>query len=445
MSKNKSLFQEFSPVSLTEWEEKISKDLKGKPLSVLENETNEGFTFPPYFTKENSTDYTVGNSVEKRKEDTESNSWNMDKTIKVLDAKKANKLALKSLLEGVNSITFKGDLSNLSILLENVMIEIITLNFISKNPIDTILQLQEICTKQNLDFNEINGSISFDFLTDFAKNKKGIPSNSEGFSTLNSFVKNNLENKLKTIAIGTCMYQKSGANCTQQIAIGLSKGVEYLNYLTENFEINKISDKITFHFAVGNDYFIEIAKLRAFRLLWSQILKSFGAKNTATTINVTTSTLLWAEKDIKNNMLRATSQAMSAVTGGCDSLNILPFDTNSETTENYSERIANNVQLILKEESYLDKVNDPANGSYYIENITNVLAKNSWELFQEMEKNGGFISSIENKFIEKEINESADKLKSNYSEGKITLVGVNKFAQEKSESELTIPKFNSTK
>ena len=442
MSKNKPLFQEFPTITLQEWEEKIIKDLKGKPLSALENNTQEGISYFPHFTKENSSDYYLENSDSKRKPSSEENNWNTDVAIKVKDSKIANTFALNSLKNGVNSLTFKGDLSEISVLLDNIMIEIVSINFITRDPKNTISQLKEICNNRDLNLNVLKGSITYDFLTDFAKNKKPSSFNSIGFENLNSLVNEIKESKFEAIAIGTCMYQKAGANITQQIAIGLSKGVEYLNNLTENNSIDDLANKVTFHFNIGNDYFMEIAKIRAFRLLWSQVLTSFGAKNTKTTISATTSSLLWAEKDMKNNMLRATSQAMSAVIGGCDSLNILPFDTINETTKSYSKRVASNVHHILKEESYLDKVNDPSNGSYFIEHLSNTLAENSWELFQSMEEKGGFIKCIENKFIETEINKSAEKLKQDYKEGKITVVGVNKYAQEKSESELNIPKFN---
>jgi len=436
MSKNKSLFQEFPTINLSQWEEKITKDLKGKSLSVLENETEENFTLSPYFNEENSADYAINNSTEKRKPTTENNNWDFNQTIVVTDEKKANKKALISLKEGVNSLTFKGNNLNLEILLDGIMLEIISVSFLTKKPLEIAQQLKEICVNRNINFKDLKGTISYNALTSFAKKGTWVSSQKEEFETLKSLVELTKDSNLNCIAVGTCTFQKAGANITQQIAIALSQGIEFLNYLTDFYTIEELSSKVEFHFNIGNNYFFEMAKIRAFRLLWSQVLKYFGAKETSTTINCSTSTLFWAKKDVKNNMLRATSQAMCAITAGADVVSVSTFETEIELKKSYASRIANNVHLILKEESYFDKVNDPANGSYYIENLTNKIAKDSWELLQKIEEYGGFISCLENNFIAKEVAKSAEKLIQKYNNGEITIVGVTKFAQEKSETKL---------
>jgi methylmalonyl-CoA mutase len=172
------------------------------------------------------------------------------------------------------------------------------------------------------------------------------------------------------------------------------------------------ASKIRFSFGIGSSYFQEIAKLRAARLMWSAVLNGFDRGNgEAGRMDIHCVTSKW-NKTSDNphmNMLRTQTEAMSAILGGADSLTVEPFDVVFRQTDEFSERIARNQQLILKEEAYFDKVADPSAGSYYIENLTKLIAENGWKLFVETEEQGGFLSALKSGFIQAKLSESAVK------------------------------------
>ena len=390
MSKNKLQLNEFSPVLLKEWEEKINKDLKGKSLSELEWTQDDGISLSPYFNKENSKNYQKNESELKSKSNTKKNDWETNTFIKVNNEKEGNKKALKALKEGSNSLTFRGDNLNLTVLLEGIMIEIIAIHFITKTPTDLIQKLKDLCLARSITFIDLDGSISFDYLGNYARKGKWLSTEENITKELHASFNIAKEADLRTICASNSYFEKSGATVSQQIAISLAQGTEYLNILTSEYKAEEIARKIQFSMAIGGNYFLEIAKIRAFRMLWSKVLTAFESTYTTTIIQGTTSTLFWSNSQPKNNMLRATSSAMSGILGGCDSLTVVPFDEVANQKEKFSERVATNVQLILNEESYFDKVVDPANGSYFIENLTEEIAELSWKIFQEIEEKGGF-------------------------------------------------------
>lgn len=430
MSKNEATFNEFSSVSLKQWEEKIIKDLKGKSISELEWTNSDNISLIPYFNKENSKNYTSNSSENKSKENTSSNEWNINKFIKITSEKEANEEAKKALSEGVNSLTFRGDDIDLEILLKDIMIEIISIHFIVRKPEQFISDLKNLCQKRAITFIDLDGSVSFDYLGNYARKGTWITSKEQIINDLKNTFDSAKESDIKTICASNTYFQKSGATVSQQIGIALAQGTEYLNLLTPDLNAEEVAKKMQFEFSIGRNYFLEIAKIRTFRMLWAKVLTAFGSNEISTKISTSTSTLFWSDKQPKNNMLRSTSQAMSAVLGGCDSLTISNFDAVSDNKKSYSDRIASNVQLILKEESYFDKVNDPANGSYFIENLTEELAEKSWLFFQEIEKKGGYIEALEKNYIQEEVYNSGEKLIELYNKGKTTLVGVNKYETE---------------
>lgn len=405
MGKENNLFNEFNPSSIAEWKKQIEKDLKGKSLESLNWVNFEGIEIVPYYTKENALIYTKP-AVSKATED---NSWEINQIIQVNNNEEtANSTALKALVGGVNSLTFVGDNLNIASLLKNIMIDIIALNFVTESPVTTINDIIKYCSENKIDISNVNISISYDYLS---KNE----------ADLTKAI--NFETNFKNIVINSNKTQYAGANMTLQLAILLAEGNEYLKKL---HAVKNIENQFKFNLSIGNNYFFEIAKIRAFRLLWQNVLEAYEIKNTKTSIHCETSTLLWGKTDNENNILRASSAAMSAILGGCDSLSITPYNFNDE---DFSNRITKNIQILLKEEAYLDKVIDPAAGSYYIEHLTNTMAANSWAIFQEIEKQGGYLKAIENDFIPNLINESATKLTNEFNEGKITLIGINKYSK----------------
>ena len=428
MSKKENLFEEFSPISLKEWEEKIEKDLKGKPLSILEYTHANSIELIPYFNQENSKNYSE--SANRTLKNSRTNEWNINALIEIENEKEANEKALKALSQGANSLFFIGELKNLEVLLSDIMIEIIAVNFITPNPSQLAIELKKLCLDRSITFIDQEGSITFDYLGNFAKKGRWLATQDEVLTELENIVNTTIESDLIALTASNYYFQQCGADIVQQVGIALAHGVEYINLLNKKFTSDEIANTLQFEFAIGENYLGEIAKLRAFRLLWNKVLAAFEVFDCSTIINGTTSPLFWSNKQPKNNMLRATSSAMSAIIGGCDSLTVLPFDLMDSKKESFAERVANNIQLILKEESYFDKVTDPAKGSYYIENLTEEIAERAWEFFQEIERKGGYIKALEANYIQGEIEKSADQLMEKYNAKEITLVGVNKYETE---------------
>lgn len=429
MSKKQQLFEEFSSVSLQQWEEKIVKDLKGKSISELEWKHSNLIDLIPNYNKENSKNSPAQKELSS-KENKSSNDWNMSAFIVITNEKEANKEALKSLSEGVNSLTFVGEINDIETLLKDIMIEIISIDYITPKTSDFVIKLKTLCSSRNINFDELRGSVSFDYLGNFARKGNWFSSLEEISTELSTHLETNKSTSLNSLTASNSYFQQSGANTIQQLGIALAQGVEYFHLLNSSNTNHEIANNLQFHFGIGGNYFAEIAKIRAFRVLWNKILTAFETSVDKLTINAVTSSLMWSDKQPKNNMLRATSSAMSAIIGGCDSLTVSPFDSVDSHKESFSERIATNLQLILKEESYLDKVVDPSKGSYFIENLTAELAEKSWLFFQEIEKNGGYIKALESGFIQNEIEKSANQLIEEYNSGKLNLVGVNKYETE---------------
>jgi methylmalonyl-CoA mutase len=217
---------------------------------------------------------------------------------------------------------------------------------------------------------------------------------------------------LRTIHLNAATYNNSGADTVQELAFGISTGSEYLTQLTDRgLSADFAASKMRFSFGIGSNYFMEIAKLRAARLLWSVVQKGFRipeGESIKMDIHCVTSEKNKSENEPDMNMLRTQTEAMSAILGGTDSLTVEPFDKTFRHPDEFSERIARNQQLILKEEAYFDKVADPAGGSYYIENLTSLIADKAWRLFLEIEDQGGFLSSLNSGFIMKKLSEAGN-------------------------------------
>jgi len=207
--------------------------------------------------------------------------------------------------------------------------------------------------------------------------------------------------------------------------------VEYLNFLTEKgLDIDDVSKHIRFNFATGSSYFIEIAKLRALRFLWAKITNEYGISDSNSAkmhIHSVSSSLNKTVYDPYVNMLRTTTETMSAALGGADSITVLPFDFVSGKTSELGIRIARNQQLLLKGESHFDKVNDPAAGSYYVENLTDELIENAWDLFLEVEEKGGYLKAFESGFITNKIQEEATKIRTEVASRKKIILGTNQY------------------
>ena len=434
MENFEKIFEEFPPVSTQEWEAVIEKDLKGADYNKkLVWRTAEGFQVRPYYRAENLADipWTGQNPNEfpyVRGNKAEGNEWLVRQDITVKDIAEANKVALNALSRGANSIGFKLEYDKaytaieISTLLNGIDQKAVEINLYNNK---YHLPLLEMLSK----IPGVKGSLNYDPLTRYLRRGTWFVTENTDMELAYIMVKAEMPD-FQTIGVNGHVFTNAGATIVQELAFSLAVGAEYLDKLTEKgLTIDEIAPKMRFNLAVGQNYFMELAKMRAYRLLWANIVKAYGGKeeNAKMHIHATNAQLGMSLYDAYVNMLRTTTGTMSAVLGGVDSFAVMPFDTPFEIPTDFADRIARNQQLILKEEAHFDKVADPAAGSYYIENLTESLAAAAWDLFNKIQDEGGYLEAVRKGMIQGLIKESANKKFSNVATRRETILGTNQF------------------
>lgn len=458
MSKQEKLFEHFPPVSTKEWMDKINSDLKGADFSKkLVWKTNEGFEVKPFYRSEDTDGLPYisvlpGDFPYIRGTSNNGNSWLIRQNIDVEDYKLANKKALDILMKGVDSLGFviKDPESitekNIETLLKGIHFESVEINFLSHGKAKDILKyFIKAVKKEGANLTKIRGAIEADPLGRLMINGNLCIPVESGLDYLASLTREALSlSHFRTIRVDASNFTNAGADIVEELAFGLSMANEYMSQLTERGISSDIAaSKICFSFGTGSNYFFEIAKLRAARLLWAIVVSAYKPEKTESSVmEIHSITSRWNKTiyDPCVNLLRTQTEAMSAVLGGADSLTVDPFDMVFRQPDEFSERIARNQQLILKEEAYFDKTADPAGGSYYIEKLTYMIAGNAWKLFVEIEEQGGFLAALKTGLIQNRIAESAVKRKADIASGKEILLGTNRFPDinEKAPSEIEL-------
>ncbi len=440
----KKLFEEFNPVSTKAWEELILKDLKGADYSKkLITKTYEGIDIKPFYRKENIEHLqhfrsSPGEFPFVRTNKTDKNHFKNHQDIIVSKIVQANLKAVDLIQNGINSIGFdlqnypKIENSELNALLMNINLEHVNLNFTNIHaPIKftKIFILYTINQKYNPE--KINGFIDFDPLSELTLT--GICKDTNNFLTktiteLFQLVKNDLP-KYKMIGVNASHFKNAGASSVQELAFALSIGNEYLaNFESTEINIEQIAGKMKFTFGITSHYFMEIAKIRAARLLWSIITETYGLgnkENAYMNIHSVTGDYNKTVYDAHVNILRTTTEAASGILGGTDSICVKPFNSTYTTLDDFSVRIAKNIPIILQEEAYFDKVIDPAGGSWFIESLTASIAEESWKLFLEIEKVGGYIEAFKKGIIKAKTEETTRKHDTDLACRKEILLGTN--------------------
>ena len=430
MVQREKLFNQFPPVTTQAWIDKLKIDLKEEDYNKkLVWITNEGFEVKPFYRSEDLDNLKYINTR------TDNNNWFIRQNIEVADYLSANQKAVNILMKGVDSLGFiivdpdTVSEENFKILLEGIHIESIELNFWCNGKAGEILEiLNKIATSAGIR-KQIHGAIETDPLGRLMLNGKLCIPIEAGLDYLASVTRSSsVLPGLRTIQINASVFNNSGADVVQELAFAISMGSEYLSQLmARGIEHDLASSAIGFTFGTGSNYFFEIAKIRAARLLWSVVNHGFNPENPDIHMHVHSITSRWNKTiyDPYVNMLRTQTEAMSAIVGGADTVTVEPFDTVFRQPDEFSERIARNQQLILREESYFDKVADPAAGSYYIENLTTLIADNAWKLFLETEEKGGFLACLKSGFIQEKIEGSAEKRKKCIATRKTVFLGTN--------------------
>ena len=237
--------------------------------------------------------------------------------------------------------------------------------------------------------------------------------------------------KAERVGVSTRPYHNAGGNAVQELAFALATGVEYLRQAEKRgVSVDQIAPKFVFGFAMGSDFFMGIAKLRAARLLWAKAVAASGGNADAQKMRIYASTALWnkTQLDPYVNMLRNTTEAFSAVVGGADNLYVAPFDEVARTPDDFSKRIARNTQIMLAEECHFDHVVDPAGGSYYVETLTAQVASAAWAIFQQIEKAGGMLKALEAGIPQQQVKAVAAKKAEAVAQRRLSLIGTNVYA-----------------
>ena len=441
MAENKEkLFDQFPPVSTEEWRAKVEVDLKGADFNKkLVWRTNEGFNVQPMYRAEDIKDLKTTDSLPGEypfvRGTKTNNDWYIRQEIEVCCPKAANEKATEVLGKGVTSLGFKLkediDAEGLKTLLAGIDLAKVEVNFdcCPNKALQLAKDLVEVVKAAGA-ADTFTGSIGFDPFRRLLKHGKDFPKDIKALAA--EIVKAVADvNNLRVLAVNTDKLCNAGAYIYQELGYALSWGNEWLSQLTDaGIDATEAAKRIKFNMGISTNYFMEIAKFRAARMLWAQIVKQYEPKcDCACKMNVhaTTSEFNQTIFDAYVNLLRSQTESMSAALAGVDSITVTPFDKQYKNPDEFSERLARNQQLLLKEESHLDKIVDPAGGSYYVETLTMSIANEAWKLFLATEEQGGFYAALKAGEVQKAVNESSDKRHTDVARRKESLLGTNQF------------------
>ena len=423
------ILDEFIKIDSKLWNKKIKDDLiKLGHSSIPSYNSKENIKIKPFYTSEDLNNL-------KNLDSNYPNSWAICQNITADNSSDANIKALELINKGAESMNFiiQNDSILCNDLLKNIDIEKTELFFKIKFHSNSYLKsLNDIIKSSSTSFN-----ISYDPIGSLVKTGSWESSMNEDLDKLNKNI-NILEKFNNVIIVNSGLYQNSGANIFEEIAFTLSHANEYLNHLN-----GKCANKIAFNISMGSNYFFEIAKLKALRLLWSTITKEYNNEINFPHIIAKPSKRNKTIYDYNNNILRTTTECMSAILGGANTISNITYDSIFNNKNEYSDKIALNQLLIIKHETYIDKVKNAADGSYYINSLTNTIAEESLRIFKDIENNGGFISALEKNIIQKRIDKSHRIEQELFNNNKEKLLGINIFTDidQKIKSEINKPIF----
>lgn len=426
-----NLLEGFKPITKEEWLKQIEKELKGKSIETLDWKITDNLLLKPFYLSGDINTHAPTLKVAL------SQQRNICEYIIVDEPTEANKKALKALMLGANSLHFNCINAELydnffEVLLNEIEWEYIHIDFTFNHGEIFVNELHKWCLKKQIDTKTLQGSFCYDVY--HRQLTKGIAADENGFKNFLVAAKQQFP-KMTNLNIYAASYLNAGANVIQELAYTCAHVNEYLNLLREADLLSQIN-ALHIQIAVGSNYLVEIAKLRSLRLILASVFEKYDL-NLEVFIHAHTATINKSHKDAYNNMLRATTEVMSAIIGGANQISARPYDAISAQTTEFSERIARNIALILSEESYLDKVIDPAAGSYLLEKLTEEIAEKSWEKFCSIENKGGWKALLHNGEMIKDIESNAERLIEEYRNNNKVLIGVNKYPN-KNDKELTI-------
>ena len=443
MEDNK-LFSEFPPVPTEKWEEAINKDLKGADYEKkLVWKTIEGFKVKPYYRAEDleNLEYLESNPDQApftRGKHADNNVWDIRQDIKADTLEAANALALEALNRGANSLGLCAckveNVEQMRTLLKDIHPEACKINFTcSKDYLHTLKLFLQVVEEGGYDPAKVYGSCNFDIYGrallhgDYRNGEQG---DYQEAVELVRFAKEHLPN-FRVLAVNGRYIHNAGSSIVQELGFTLASANDLVAHLTDcGLTVEEVAKNLVFNFATGSTYFMEIAKIRAARMLWSKIMEQYKPQcDCCLKVFINATSSLWNKSifDPYVNMLRTTTETMSAAIAGADSITTNPFDIAFEKSDSFGYRIGRNQQLLLKEESYMDKIVDPAGGSYYIENLTDSIAQYAWQLFLDVESHGGMAKAIRENYVQDEVARVAQQRDMDIATRRTTILGTNQY------------------
>lgn len=454
MANNSQLFAEFQAPTREEWLAKIEVDLKGADFQKkLVWRTNEGFNVQPFYRREDleglpAVDSLPGEFPFVRGNKTADNLWYVRQDIDASDPVAANAKALDLLNKGVDSLCFgfspqQCTAETIEALLKGIYPEAVELNFRTCQRAGILLPelLTDYLKKTDAKLDQLHGSIGFD---PFEKMLHAGFDTSAVIGLAGKYIDGLSELPLyRCLNVDSVALNNAGAYIYQELGYALAWGNEWLAMLTEQgYGADEVAGRIKFNMGVSDNYFMEIAKFRAARLLWAQIVKRYEpASDGACQMHVCAQTSRYNQTvfDSYVNLLRSQTETMSAALGNVDSIVVTPFDAPYKQPDEFSERLARNQQLLLKEEAHFDKLVDVGGGSYYIEHLTDAIAQQAWKLFLAVEEDGGFLAQCLSGKVQEAVNASNAKRHGDAAKRKEFMLGTNQFPNFNEKSEGKVP------
>ena len=401
-----SLFSEFDPVSAKAYKQKIQFDLKGADYNdTLVWQSLEGIHVRPFYHKD---------EVKKTANITLPKHWFIGEKIFINQAVQSAETANNAIANGVEAVYFQAnkpfDIAALFTTLSDTSVPLyFDLSFLDAQFYNELYRYSD---KYEL-------VVKLDIINHLALDGNWFTNLNKDYQDFKEVI----QEAASSFTIDTTLYQNAGATMVQQLAYGMAQLAEYLNFCEqENLKLEEVAVEVS----VGTNYFFEIAKLRALRELARTVLSAFSYQDTAIKIVAHPSRRNKAIYDYNTNMLRTTTECMSAVLGGADWVVNMPYDALYHKTNDFGQRISRNQLIVLKEESYFDAVQNAADGSYYVEELTHQLAEKALTLFKDIERNGGLLKQLKDGTVQRKIKESATREQQLFDEGVITLLGTNK-------------------
>ncbi len=448
------LFTEFQAPTTQEWLDKIQVDLKGADFQKrLVWRTSEGFSVQPFYRKEDVEKLQTPNALPgeypfvrgNKKDD---NTWYIRQEIDAADASAANIKAKDVLNKGIDSLSFKIPGKAVSAefveqLLDGIYCDCVELNFCTckRHSVELAQLLVSYFEAMGYDKEKIVGSIDWDPMEKIVMKGKDVEPLLQFAPALVDALKD--YPNFRCIAVNSVSLNNSGAYIIQELGYALAWGNEYLQQLVDaGVEPTLAASKIKFNMGISENYFMEIAKFRAARMLWAQIVKQYEPKCDCACkmcVNAVTTSYNMTIFDAHVNLLRSQTETMSAALAGVHSIVVTPFDAAYETPDDFSERIARNQQLLLKEECHFDTVVDPSAGSYYIEELTTSLATEAWKIFLKVEEEGGFLAAIKAGTVQDDINATNEKRHTLAAQRREFILGTNQFPNFNEKSDGKMP------